>query len=109
MSQLFFDAVNFGGGIIVGGVAGALADNLVGLTSLYGFYGAWSPAMSAVIQAAVGSVAIVPLGWAAEFLTGFPAAVVMMAAFTAMPNYRAALKSIVLGVAGPINSRVDSL
>lgn len=108
MSELLFEALSYLGGILVGGLAGAFADNVVGMSNLYFFYAAWPAGMSAVGQAVVGSLAIVPLGWTAEFLTGFPAVVVMMSAFTAMPTFRAALKSIVLGIANPINSRIDS-
>lgn len=109
MTSLFWEALNFGGAIVVGGLAGALADNLVGVSSLYFVYAGWPGASSAVALAVIGSLAIVPLGWLVELVTGLPAAVVMMAAFTAMPNYRAALKTIVLGIATPINSRLDSL
>ena len=108
MSQLFFESLSYLGGILVGGLAGALADNVVAMSNLYFFYAAWPAGMSAGAQALVGSLAIVPLGWAAEALTGFPAVVVMMSAFTAMPTFRAALKTIVLGIASPINSRLDS-
>lgn len=109
MTELFWEALNFGGAIVVGGVAGALADNVVGVSSLWFVYSGWSGPSSAVALASIGSLTIVPLGWLVELVTGLPAAVVMMAAFTAMPNFRAALKSIVLGIANPINSRLDSL
>jgi len=79
----------------------------VGLSKFWFFIAQWPAGMTAFGQAAIGAVLIVPLGWLVEWFTGFPAALVMMSAFTAMPNFRGALKTLVTTAAAPINAQVD--
>ena len=105
--SVFSSAIQYAGAIIVGGVAGAVADNIIGLSKLWFFFTGWPAGMTSFAQAAIGSVLIVPLGWGIEWFTGFPAALVMMSAFTAMPNFRAALKSLVTTAAAPLNNEID--
>lgn len=98
----------FGAGILVGGVVGAVSDNFVALFNFWAIMKRWSAWQTAAGGALVGTAVLAALAVGASYISGLEQMVIMLSGFTAMPNYRGALKVLVLDVATPINTAVDS-
>lgn len=118
MLAFFGDAFKFGVGIVLGGVAGFVADNVLGLFAAWAvFVSQWSTTKTAFVGSVLGTLLISLAGWVVSYFIGqtlipswdLTPAVVMLSAFTAMPNYRGMLKSLVEYLSAPINTEIDAL
>lgn len=99
----------FAAGILVGGLVGAVSDNIVGLAEIYmSIYKKWSTWSVAVASSVIGTLVLSAGAFGISMLVDLEQIVIMLSAFTAMPNYRGALKTVVLDLASPINTFVDS-
>ncbi len=100
--------LRFAAGILVGGLVGAVSDNIVGLSSLYFLFQKYSAWQTAVISATIGTFVLSAGAFAIASFVDLEQIVIMLSAFTAMPNYRSSLKTIVLDLTAPVNKFVDS-
>jgi hypothetical protein len=120
MFQFLGDAFKFGAAIVIGGVVGFVSDNFVGLYQAYAAYlkgwtlwdvAVWASVLGTILLSVGGYLASALIGWLPLplFDWDLTPAVVMLSGFTAMPNYRAALKTVVVDLSSPLNRLFDGL